>query len=129
MPEVRQQLKYTKEHEWVRPTDDTAVVGISDYAQEQLGDVVFVELPAGGTEVTQFETFGTIESVKAASDLYSPVSGTVVEVNAALKDRPELLNQSPYDEGWLVKVKLKDRRELDVLLSPTEYDTLIGSLE
>ncbi len=122
-------LKYTNDHEWVRVAGAEATVGITDFAQKQLGDVVFVELPVVGSEVTQFETFGTIESVKAASDLYAPVSGTVVESNAAIKDRPELVNPSPYGEGWLVKVKMKDKKELDVLLSPSDYEALVGSLE
>lgn len=129
MAEIPNDLKYTKEHEWVRVSGDVAEIGVTDYAQEQMGDVVFVELPAVGSEVTQFETFGTIESVKAASDLYAPVSGTVVETNAVIKERPELVNQSPYGEGWLVKVKMKDKKELDVLLSPSDYESLAGSSE
>lgn len=129
MAEIRKELRYTKEHEWIKVTDDVATVGITDYAQEQLGDVVFVELPAVGAEVTQFETAGTIESVKAASDIYAPVSGTVVEVNQALKERPEIVNRSPYDEAWMMKIKMRDSKELDVLLSPSDYETLIGSLE
>src|SRR3990172_3990453 len=97
-------LKYTKEHEWARLKGKTVTVGITDYAQDQLGDIVFVELPAEGDEVAADETFGVIESVKTVSDLYSPASGEVTAVNNALEDRPELVNQDPYGEGWIMKV-------------------------
>lgn len=128
MAEVPKDLKYSKEHEWVRAAGDTVVIGITDHAQEQLGDVVYVELPSVGSEISQFESFGTVESVKAASDLYAPVSGKVVEVNDALKEHPELVNESPYDKAWMIKVKLKDKKELDVLLSPADYDELVASI-
>lgn len=129
MAEVLQGVKYTKEHEWVSAGEDVVTVGITDYAQEQLGDVVYIDLPSVGSTVTQFEAFGSIESVKAASDLYAPVSGTVVEVNEGLRDQPELVNQSPYDKAWLLKVKLEDKKELDVLMSPADYESFTASLE
>ena len=120
--------KYTREHEWVRLEGDVAVVGITDYAQSELGDVVFVELPAGGTTVTQGESFGVVESVKAASDLYAPVSGEVLEANPALQDAPELVNQQPYGGGWMLKVRPSDRRELDNLLDAAAYDEYVKGL-
>jgi glycine cleavage system H protein len=118
--------RYTKEHEWVRVQNDLGTVGITDYAQDQLGDVVYVDLPSPGTQVKQLEKLGEIESVKAVSDLYSPVSGEVVEVNQGVNDRPELVNQSPYEEGWLVRVRLADPAELDNLLTAAQYDELIA---
>ena len=118
-------LKYTKEHEWARIEDGTAVIGITDHAQEELGDIVFVELPEAGSEVEQNQTFGTVESVKAVSDLYSPLSGEVVEVNGALQDEPELINSGPYEEGWLVTVKLSDEAEIDDLLSAKQYKAFV----
>ena len=120
--------KYTREHEWVRLEGDVAVVGITDYAQSELGDVVFVELPAGGTTVTQGESFGVVESVKAASDLYAPLSGEVLEANPALQDAPELVNQQPYGGGWMLKVRPSDRRELDNLLDAAAYDEYVKGL-
>jgi len=121
--------RYTKEHEWVRVEDNVAVVGITDYAQDQLGDIVYLELPSPGTQVKQLDKLGEIESVKAVSDLYSPVSGEVVEVNQEVNDRPELVNQSPYDEGWLVRVRLADPAEVDDLLSAEQYDELIAQAQ
>ncbi len=118
--------KYTREHEWVRVEDGVGVVGITDYAQRELGDVVFVNLPAVGTRVKQFERFGEIESVKAVSDLYAPVSGEVIEVNPRLGSEPELVNRSPYEEGWLIKIRLEDPAELGNLLSAEEYRQHIG---
>lgn len=123
IPEDR---KYTREHEWVKVEDGVAVVGITDYAQRELGDVVFVNLPATGTRVKQFERFGEIESVKAVSDLYAPVSGEVIEVNPRLGSEPELVNRSPYEEGWMLKVRLEDPAELDNLLTAEEYRQHIG---
>jgi glycine cleavage system H protein len=120
--------KYTREHEWVRLEGDVAVVGITDYAQTELGDVVFVELPAGGTTVSQGESFGVVESVKAASDLYAPLSGEVLEANPALQDAPELVNQQPYGGGWMLKVRPSDRRELDNLLDAAAYDEYVKGL-
>lgn len=123
IPEDR---KYTREHEWVQVEDGVAVVGITDYAQRELGDVVFVNLPAVGTRVKQFERFGEIESVKAVSDLYAPVSGEVTEVNPRLSSEPELVNRSPYGDGWMVKIRLEDPAELNNLLSAEEYRQHIG---
>ena len=121
--------RYTKEHEWVRVQNDLGTVGITDYAQDQLGDIVYVDLPSPGTQVKQLEKLGEIESVKAVSDLYSPVSGEVVEVNQGVNDRPELVNQSPYEEGWLVHVRLADPAELDNLLTAKQYDELIAQAQ
>ena len=121
--------RYTKEHEWVRVQNDLGTVGITDYAQDQLGDIVYVDLPSPGTQVKQLEKLGEIESVKAVSDLYSPVSGEVVEVNQGVNDRPELVNQSPYDEGWLVRLRLADPAELDNLLTAKQYDELIAQAQ
>ncbi|MGD0205970.1 MAG: glycine cleavage system protein GcvH [Dehalococcoidia bacterium] len=118
--------RYTKEHEWVRVQNDLGTVGITDYAQDQLGDIVYVDLPSPGTQVKALDKLGEIESVKAVSDLYSPVSGEVVEVNQEIIDRPELVNQSPYDEGWLVRVRLADPAEVDNLLTAKQYDELIA---
>lgn len=119
--EVPKELLYTEEHEWVLVDEDVATIGITDYAQNELGDIVFVELPAVDDEVKQMEPFGTIEAVKAVSDLFSPVSGKVIEVNSLLEDQPELINKSPYDEGWMIKVKLSDKSELDSLLDAEAY--------
>lgn len=120
--------RYSKEHEWVVAHDDgTATVGVSDFAQQQLGDVVFVELPQVGAAVSQFGQMGEIESVKAVSDLFSPVSGEVVEVNRGAVDRPELVNSDPYDGGWLIKVRLSDAGELDNLMSAEAYDSLTST--
>ncbi len=118
--------RYTKEHEWVRVEDNLGTVGITDYAQDQLGDIVYLDLPSPGTQVKQLDKLGEIESVKAVSDLYSPVSGEVTEVNQEVIDRPELVNQSPYEEGWLVRVRLADPAEVDKLLSAEQYDELIA---
>jgi glycine cleavage system H protein len=118
--------RYTKEHEWVRVEDSVGVVGVTDYAQDQLGDIVYLDLPSPGTQVKQLDKLGEIESVKAVSDLYSPVSGEVAEVNQEIMDRPELVNQSPYDQGWLVRVRLADPAEVDKLLSAAQYDELIA---
>ena len=120
-------LKYSDEHEWLRMEDDTAVIGITHFAQDSLGDVVFVELPDVGSDVSQFEKMGEIESVKAVSDLYSPVGGKVIEVNDSLADSPELVNDSPYGDGWMLKVELADSSEIERLMSASEYDTLIES--
>jgi glycine cleavage system H protein len=115
-----QDLQYTKSHEWVRQDGDTATVGITDHAQEELGDVVFVELPAEGESFDAGESFGTVESVKAVSDLYAPVAGEVVEVNSALEDAPEKINEDPYGEGWIVK--LRTSGDAADLLSADEYE-------
>jgi glycine cleavage system H protein len=119
-------LKYTKEHEWVRVESDTVVViGITTYAAEELGDVVFVELPEVGSEVTSAGQFGEIESVKAVSELYSPVSGTVIERNEQLADTPEVVNDSTYEDGWMIKVELSDSTQLDGLMSSAEYEEFL----
>jgi len=118
--------KYSKEHEWVRIEDDIAVVGITDYAQGELGDVVFVELPRIGDKVSFMQPFGTIEAVKAVSDLYSPVTGEIVEANTALESDAGIINRDPYGEGWIIKVKIEDESELDELLDAAGYKELIG---
>lgn len=121
-----EELKYSEEHEWVRvESDGVVVVGITDFAAESLGDVVFVELPEVGAGLTQFEKMGEIESVKAVSDLYSPVSGTITERNDSVIDSPELVNDSPYDSGWMLRVELSDSAELDKLMSHTEYQAML----
>ena len=120
------ELKYTKEHEWVRLDGDVGTVGITDYAQDQLGDIVFVELPATGTAVTQMQKFGEIESVKAVSELYSPVTGEVVEANGALASSPESVNDDPYGDGWMLRIRLSDPGEIDKLLSAQDYDDFIA---
>lgn len=121
-----EKLRYSEEHEWVRvESDGEVVVGITDFAAESLGDVVFVELPEVGADLTQFEKMGEIESVKAVSDLYSPVSGTITERNDSVIDSPELVNDSPYDSGWMLRVELSDSNELDRLMSHTEYQAML----
>ena len=120
------ELKYTKEHEWVRLDGDIGTVGITDYAQDQLGDIVFVELPAAGKAIKQMEKFGEIESVKAVSELYSPVTGEVVEANGALASSPESVNDDPYGDGWMLRIRLSDPGEVDKLLSAQEYDDFIA---
>ena len=119
-------LKYTKEHEWVRIEGDTGTIGITDYAQDQLGDIVFVDLPTEGASVSHMQKFGEIESVKAVSELFSPVTGEVVEANAALANSPELVNDSPYGEGWMLRVRLSDAGEIEKLLSAEAYDDFIA---
>lgn len=120
--------KYTKEHEWVRLEGETAAVGITDFAQQELGDVVFVELPAAGTSVKQGQTFGAVESVKAASDLYSPLSGEVMEANGALNDSPDTVNKNPYGEGWMLKVRPADLGEISTLMDAAAYDSYVQGL-
>ena len=119
---IPEDLQYTKSHEWVRIEGDTATIGITDHAQDELGDVVFVELPEEGATFDAGESFGTVESVKAVSDLYTPVGGEVVEVNSALEDAPENINEDPYGEGWIVKLRTTDGADL---LSPEEYEKVI----
>lgn len=120
------ELKYTEEHEWVAIADDIATIGISDFAQSQLGDVVFVELPEIGDELEAGKPFGVVESVKAVSDVYSPLSGEVIEINEELPDAPETLNTSPYEDGWLIKIRLSNPRELDDLLDAAAYQELVA---
>jgi glycine cleavage system H protein len=119
--EVPDDRKYLESHEWVADTDGTAKIGISDFAQDELGDVVFVELPSEGDELSHDEEFGVVESIKAVSDLYSPVNGTVTAVNDALADQPELVNEGPFGDGWMVEVELADDSGLDELLSAEAY--------
>ena len=119
------QFRYTKEHEWVDAKDGNARIGITDYAQHELGDVVFVELPAAGTALTAGKTFGSVESVKAVSDIYAPASGEVIEANTALQNKPELINTDPHGEGWLVKVKLANPAELNSLMDAPRYEAYI----
>jgi glycine cleavage system H protein len=119
---IPKDLKYSEEHEWVRVEGNVAVVGITDFAQDELGDIVFVELPEVGDEVTADDAFGSVESVKTVSELYAPVSGKVIEVNEALADSPEWVNESPYEKAWMIKVEMKDPAELNELLSPDEYE-------
>lgn len=119
-------LKYTKDHEWIRVEGDVAYVGITDYAQSELGEIVYVDITTEGETVDKEEVFGTIEAVKTVSDLFMPASGEVLEVNAELEDAPELVNQEPYGKGWLIKVSVADAAELDSLLSAEEYQQLIA---
>ena len=122
---IPQNLKYMESHEWARQEDDIATIGISDYAQSEIQDIVYVELPEVGTELTQKTEFGVIESVKAAFDLYAPVSGEVVAVNDSLLDAPEQVNESPYNDGWMLKIRMTDSAELDILLDADNYQAHI----
>ena len=117
-------LRYTKDHEWVRVEGDTATIGVTDFAASQLGDVVFVDLPVVGRSVDQFATFGVVESVKAVSDLYAPVSGEVVGVNADLAGQPELVNSDPFGKGWMIRVRVSDSAQVDGLLDAAAYEHL-----
>jgi len=121
MSEIPKELKYTDEHEWIRMEGDTAVVGITDYAQDKLGEVIYVELPETGKSFSAKEVMATVESVKAVSDIYAPLSGEITEVNQAVVDDPALLNRSPYGEAWLVKIRVSDPSEADSLLPPEKY--------
>ena len=123
---IPENLKYTKDHEWVAVDGDVATVGITDFAQGELGDIVFVEIETEGETLDKEEVFGTIEAVKTVSDLYMPVSGEITEFNTELEDKPELVNQEPYEGGWMIKVKMSDPSELDSLLSSEEYKALIS---
>ena len=114
-------LRYSREHEWVRADGEQATIGITSFAADELGDIVFVELPEVGASLSQFGTFGVVESVKAVSDLYAPISGEVVEVNEALREAPELLNSDPFGEGWIARVRLSDSSEVDSLLDAEAY--------
>ncbi len=123
---VPTELKYTAEHEWVRVEGDEIVVGVTDFAQGELGDVVFVEIETDGEALSKGDTFGTIEAVKTVSDLYMPVDGEVIEVNPALEDTPELINSEPFEGGWMIRIKMADPSQLDDLISADEYNNLIG---
>jgi glycine cleavage system H protein len=116
-------LRYTKTHEWVRVEGDTATLGITDHAQSELGDITYLELPESGDSISVGTPFGVVESVKAASDIYSPIDGEVIERNDVAVDAPELLNQSPYDQAWLLKIRLSDQSQIDSLMNPQEYDS------
>ena len=119
--DIPKELKYTEEHEWVLIENEVATIGITDYAQGELSDIVFIELPNVADEITQMEPFGTIEAVKAVSDLYAPLTGTIVEANSMLEDQPELINKDPYGKGWMIKIKMADQSEVDSLLSAADY--------
>lgn len=123
---VQSELKYSKEHEWVKVEGNTVTIGITEYAQGELGDIVFVELPEVDDEINEGDTFGSVESVKTVSELYAPVSGKVVESNEELEDSPEFVNESPYEKAWMVKVELSDESQLDDLLSADQYKEMIG---
>ena len=129
MANVPEGLYYSKDHEWLRVEGETGTVGITDHAQHSLGDVVYVELPKAGETFAAHDTFGSVESVKAVSELFLPVAGEVTEVNESLADEPEKVNSDPYGDGWMLRVKLSNRGEVDSLLSAAEYEDYIGSLE
>jgi glycine cleavage system H protein len=120
-------LRYTKDHEWVRVAGDEVTIGITEYAATQLGDIVFVELPDAGRTLEQFATFGVVESVKAVSDLFAPMSGEVIEANGALAGEPELVNRDPYGGGWMLRIRMADPAQLDELLDPAAYDALTAA--
>ncbi|MFP4018757.1 MAG: glycine cleavage system protein GcvH [Bacteroidales bacterium] len=124
---IPENLKYTKDHEWVKVEGDEVLIGITDYAQNELGDIVFIEIETEGETLEKEEVFGTVEAVKTVSDIYMPVSGEVTEVNPKLEDSPEIVNKDPYGEGWLIKVKINNQSELDDLLSADKYKELIES--
>ena len=124
---VPDNLRYTKDHEWIRVDGNVATVGITDHAQEELGDIVFVELPRPGAALAQHDTFGSVESVKAVSDIYSPVAGEVAEVNNALADAPEKVNADPYGEGWIMKMLLADTSQLESLMTAAQYTEYVGA--
>jgi glycine cleavage system H protein len=127
--EFPEDLKYTKEHEWLLVEGTTAIVGITDYAQDRLGDVVYVELPAVGDKVSKEDAFGVVESVKAVSDVYAPVSGKVLEVNDDLPDNPNMINEDPYGDGWLIKVEMNDPEEVAELMTAEEYKEYVAEEE
>jgi len=124
---IPENLKYTKDHEWIKIDGDQAYVGITDYAQNELGDIVFVEIETEGENLDKEEVFGTVEAVKTVSDIFMPISGEVMEVNSKLEDSPEIVNKDPYGEGWLIKVKISDKSELEELLEAGKYKELIES--
>jgi glycine cleavage system H protein len=125
--EVPPGLKYSKEHEWVAADGAVATIGITDHAQDQLGEIVYLELPAVGEKVSKDDPFGVVESVKAVSDIYAPVSGTVVEINESLPESPEVINEDPYGDGWLIKVRISDSSELEDLMDAEEYEEMVAS--
>ncbi len=123
------ELKFTKEHEWIKIEDEAAIIGISDFAQEQLGDIVSIELPKAGSVFRQGQTMAIIDSVKASSDIYAPISGEIIEVNEELTERPEMINQSPYDSGWIAKIKPSNSEEFESLMTKEKYDRYIGEIK
>ncbi|ABB15449.1 MULTISPECIES: glycine cleavage system protein GcvH [Carboxydothermus] len=125
MSVVPKDLKYSREHEWIKVDGNIGIIGITDFAQKSLGDIVFIELPGVGDEISAGDSFGVVESVKAASDLYAPVSGKVVEVNEEVIESPQLVNEDPYGKGWMIKVEISNEAELDELLSPEDYEKLL----
>ncbi len=124
--ETPEELRYTSEHEWIAIKDDIATIGITDYAQSELGDIVYVELPKAGDTTEYMQPFGTIEAVKAVSDLFAPLSGEIIEVNELLEEQPDLINTNPYSDGWIMKLKISSESELDKLLSAEDYRTQIS---
>jgi glycine cleavage system H protein len=124
---IPENLKYTKDHEWIKIEGDNAIVGITDYAQGELGDIVFVEIETEGEHLDQGDVFGTIEAVKTVSDLFMPVSGEVTEINSDLEDSPDLINQDPFGKGWLIKIKLDDANQAETLLDAMSYSDLINT--
>lgn len=127
MANIPENLRYSKDHEWVSVEGDNATIGITDYAQQQLGDVVYVELPKAGETFSEHEAFGSVESVKAVSEIFTPISGEVTEVNDGLNDTPEVVNSDPYDGGWMVKLKMSNPGEIDALLSAAEYEEYLNA--
>ena len=124
---IPEELKYTEEHEWVRIEDNIAIVGITDFAQGELGDIVYLEIDTLDSQIDSNEVFGTVEAVKTVSDLFMPIAGKVVEVNPILEDNPELVNEDPYGEGWIIKIDITDESQLDSLLNASDYKNLIDS--
>lgn len=124
---IPEELKYTEEHEWVKIEDNIATIGITDFAQGELGDIVYLEIDSLDSEIALNEVFGTVEAVKTVSDLFMPVGGKVIEMNPTLEDKPELVNEDPYGEGWIIKIDISDLSEVDSLLSPEEYKNMIAS--
>ena len=124
---IPEELKYTEEHEWVRIEDNIAVVGITDFAQGELGDIVYLEIDTLDSQIDSNQVFGTVEAVKTVSDLFMPIAGRVIEVNPSLEDTPELVNDDPYGEGWIIKIDISEQTQIDNLLSPSDYKNLIDS--
>jgi len=124
---IPEELKYTEEHEWVKIEDNIAIVGITDFAQGELGDIVYLEIDTLDSQIDSNEVFGTVEAVKTVSDLFMPITGKVIEVNPSLEDKPELVNEDPYGEGWIIKVNITEESQIDSLLSPSDYKNLIDS--
>jgi len=124
---IPENLKYTKDHEWIRIEGDTVVIGITDFAQGELGDIVYVEVETEGDTMESEEVFGSVEAVKTVSDLFMPISGEIVEFNEELEDKPEMVNQSPYEDGWMIKVKISDASQLEELMDAASYKDLVGA--